>query len=149
MISKLLKEDIGDKKLLLLYDSYGITPEIVREEALKFDKKINVPENFYARVAELHAKQEQEHATKREGKLELSGVPETKVMYYHDYTKNKFKAKIIKIIDNKVILNETYFYPTSGGQLHDTGTINEEKVIDVFKQGNIIVHVLYKNTKLK
>ncbi len=149
MISKLIKEDMNDKKLLVLYDSHGITPEIVREEALKFDKKINVPENFYVRVAELHAKQEQEHATKREEKLDLTNVPETKAMYYHDYTKNKFKAKVVKVIDNKVILDETYFYPTSGGQLHDTGTINGEKVIDVFKQGGIIVHVLDKNTKLK
>ena len=142
MISKLLKEDISDKKLLLLYDSYGITPEIVREESLKFNKKISVPENFYARIAELHSKQEQEHATKREGKLILEGIQETKALYYSDYKKTKFKAKILKIIDNKVILDQTYFYPTSGGQLHDTGTIAGEKVLDVFKQGGIIVHVL-------
>ncbi|MDP3765654.1 MAG: alanine--tRNA ligase [Nanoarchaeota archaeon] len=142
MISKLVKEEINDKKLLLLYDSYGITPEIVREESLKFGKKINVPENFYARVAELHLKQEQEHATKREEKLNLDGIPETKAMYYYDYTKTKFKAEIVKVIDNKIILDQTYFYPTSGGQLHDTGTIAGEKVIDVFKQGGIIVHVL-------
>ena len=142
MISKLVKEELSDKKLLLLYDSYGITPEIVREEAVKFGKKIDVPENFYARVAELHSKQEQEHATKREEKLNLEGIPETKALYYSDYAKNKFKAKIVKVIDNKLILNETYFYPTSGGQLHDTGTIAGEKIIDVFKQGGIIVHVL-------
>ena len=142
MISKLVREEIDDKKLLVLYDSSGITPEIVREEALKFGKKINVPENFYARVAELHAKGEQEHSTKREEKLNLENVPETKAMYYHDYTKTRFKARIVKVIDNKLILDETYFYPTSGGQLHDTGTIAGEKVIDVFKQGNVIVHVL-------
>jgi len=142
MISKLIKEDIGDKKLLLLYDSYGITPEIVREEAVKFGKKINVPENFYAKVAELHEKKEQEHATKREEKLDLTDIPETKALYFDDYTKNKFKAKIIKVLDNKIILDQTYFYPTSGGQLHDTGTIAGEKVIDVFKQSNVIVHVL-------
>ena len=142
IISKLVKEEIHDKKLLLLYDSFGITPEVVKEEALKFGKKINVPENFYARVAELHAKQEQEHATKKEEKLDLANIPETKALYYYDYTKNKFKAKIVKVIDNKIILDQTYFYPTSGGQLHDTGTIAGEKIVDVFKQGNIIVHVL-------
>ncbi|MBI3034725.1 alanine--tRNA ligase [Candidatus Woesearchaeota archaeon] len=142
MISKFIKEELNDKKLLLLYDSYGITPEIVREESLKFGKKISVPEKFYARVAELHAKQEQEHATKREEKLNLDGVPETKAMYYYDYTKNEFKARIVRVIDNKIILDQTYFYPTSGGQIHDTGTIAGEKVIDVFKQGSVIVHVL-------
>src|SRR3989339_1972944 len=111
MISKFMKEDIDDKKLLFLYDSYGITPEIVREESLKLDRKINVPENFYARVAELHEKGEQEHATKKEEKLNLADVPETKAMYYHDYTKTRFKAKIIKVLDNKIILDQTYFYP--------------------------------------
>jgi len=149
MISKLVNEDIDDNRLLLLYDSYGITPEIVREESLKLGKKIDVPENFYARVAELHEKQEQEHATRREEKLNLENVPETKAMYYHDYTKNRFRAKIIKIIGNKVILNETYFYPTSGGQLHDVGKINDEEVVDVFKQGGVIVHVLKEKPKLK
>ena len=142
MISKLVKENIDEKKLLVLYDSYGITPELVREEALKFDKKIDVPENFYARVAELHERQEQEHATKREEKLDLQGVQDTIALYYRDNKKNKFKAKVLKIIDNKVILDETYFYPTSGGQLHDLGTINGQSVIDIFKQGSIIVHVL-------
>lgn len=142
MISKLVKEDIDDKKLLFLYDSYGITPEIVKEESSKFNKKINIPENFYARVAELHENQEQEHATKREEKLNLEGVPETKALYFDDYRKTKFKAKIVKVIDNKIILDQTYFYPTSGGQIHDTGAIAGEKVTDVFKQGGIIVHVL-------
>ena len=149
MILKLVKEEINDKKLLLLYDSYGITPEVVRGEAVKFNKKIDVPENFYAKVAELHEKSEQEHATKREEKLDLEGIPETKALYYFDYTKTKFKAKVVKIIDNKVILDETYFYPTSGGQLHDLGTINGQNVIDVFKQGSIIVHVLSQKPDFK
>ena len=149
MISKLVKEEIGEQKLLLLYDSYGITPEIVREESLKFGKKITVPENFYARVAELHEKQEQEHATRRDEKLNLENVPETKALYYFDYAKTKFKARIVKIIDNKVILNETYFYPTSGGQIHDLGKIEGNDVIDVFKQGRIIIHVLKEMPEFK
>ncbi len=149
MISKLVKEDIGEKKLLVLYDSYGITPEIVREEAEKLGKKIEVPENFYAMVAELHEKQEQKHATKKEEKLNLENVPETKALYFEDYKKNKFKAKILKIIDNKVILDQTYFYPTSGGQIHDLGSIGGEEIIDIFKQGSIIVHVLKDISGLK
>ncbi len=142
MISKLIKEEIDDKKLLMLYDSHGITPELVREEASKLDKKISIPENFYAMVSEMHEREEQKHATKKEEKLDLSGIPETTALYYYDYTKTKFNAKIIKVIDNKIILDQTYFYPTSGGQLHDIGTISGVKVIDIFKQGNVIVHIL-------
>ena len=149
MISKLIREDIDEKKLLVLYDSYGITPELVKEESSKLGKQIKVPDNFYAMVAELHTKKEQAHQTKKEEKLNLENVPETKALYFEDYKKDKFKAKIIKIIDNKVILDQTYFYPTSGGQVHDLGTIDSHKVVDIFKQGNVIVHVLENTDKLK
>ncbi len=42
-----------------------------------------------------------------------------------------------------VVLDETYFYPTGGGQEHDTGTLGEASVVDVLtdEDGNI-VHVL-------
>jgi len=149
IISNLVKENIDEKRLLLLYDSYGITPEVVREEALKFDKKIEIPENFYARVAELHEKEEQAHATKKEDKLDLQGIPDTKALYFDDYMKNKFQAKVVKIIENKVILNESYFYPTSGGQLHDLGALNSQNVVDIFKQGGVIVHVLSQKPEFK
>ncbi|MBI2142472.1 alanine--tRNA ligase, partial [Candidatus Woesearchaeota archaeon] len=43
--------------------------------------------------------------------------------------------------------DKTYFYPTSGGQEHDTGTIQGEKVAGVLKQGGVIVHVLEKPHK--
>ena len=81
--------------------------------------------------------------------MDLSNVPETKALYYFDYAKTKFKAKVIKVIDNKAILNETYFYPTSGGQIHDLGEIEGNGVIDVFKQGSIIIHVLKEKPKFK
>jgi len=149
MISKLVKEEINEKKLLILYDSYGITPELVREEALKLDTKISIPENFYAKIAEMHEKHEQEHATVKKEKLDLEGLPETKALYFSDYRIINFKAKVLKITDNKVILDQTYFYPTSGGQLFDTGEINKEKVIDVFKQGSIIVHVMTQKPRFK
>jgi alanyl-tRNA synthetase len=43
------------------------------------------------------------------------------------------------------ILNQTVFYPTSGGQPHDTGTIDNVTVIDVYEGPNRqIVHLLEK-----
>ena len=149
MISKLMHEDIDEKRLLVLYDSYGITPEVVKEEADKLNRKISVPDNFYAMVAELHEKREQEHATKREEKIDLENVPDTKTPYFEDYKQSEFDAKVLKIIGSKVILDETYFYPTSGGQLHDLGKINDIEVVDVFKQGKIVIHVLGQNPDFK
>jgi len=48
-----------------------------------------------------------------------------------------------------VILDKTVVYPTSGGQLHDIGTINNQKFNDAFKQGNYIVHILEEKPKFK
>ena len=40
-------------------------------------------------------------------------------------------------------LDKTFFYPASGGQPHDTGTINNVAVVDVFEDENKqIVHLL-------
>ncbi len=149
IVAHIMKQEITEKKLLELYDSQGITPELIKEEAAQHGRNVAVPENFYALVAELHEKQEQEHQTARKERLELEGLPETKALYFQDYTKIEFTAKIIKIIDNKVILEQTYFYPTSGGQLFDTGTINGEPVVEVFKQGNVIVHIMEKKPEFK
>ena len=136
------KEAITTEKLLQLYDSNGISPELVREEAAQSAVKVEVPDNFYALVAERHTHSEQEHATKKKEQLELDGVPDTKALYFDDWRKTTSQGKVLKIIDNKVILDQTVFYPTSGGQLHDVGKLGGHPVIDVFKQGGKIVHVL-------
>ena len=149
LISRIIKEKVTKEKLLQLYDSQGIAPEIIKEEAKKLGKDIKIPENFYAKVAALHEKIEQEHATKKEEKLKLEDIPETKALYYDDYTKTTFSAEVLKIIQNNVILDKTYFYPTSGGQLHDIGSLNNQKVINVFKQGVVIVHTLNEKPQCK
>ena len=147
VISKLMNENITDEKLLTLYDSQGISPELIKEEAAKQGKEVSIPDNFYARISELHEKKEQEHATKREEKLALEGIPETEALYFDGYNKLENKGKVLKIIKNSVILDRTVAYPTSGGQLHDIGTINGDEIIDIFKQGSIIVHVLKEAPK--
>jgi alanyl-tRNA synthetase len=43
-----------------------------------------------------------------------------------------------------LILERTYFYPTGGGQEHDTGSIGPARVLDVYKHGEppVLVHVV-------
>jgi alanyl-tRNA synthetase len=142
IVKKIIEKDITEKTLLELYDSNGISPDLIIKEALKLGKKIEMPDNFYGKISELHEQKAQVHATKKDFSLDLNGLPETIANYYDDYKINEFKAKVLKVIDNKVILDKTLFYPTSGGQLNDIGVINGIEVIDVFKQGAIIVHVL-------
>ena len=150
ILEKLLFEgDISTETLIEIYDSRGINPEMVKETAKKFGRTIKIPDNFYSLVVERHEKAEQIHATEKEIELDLNGVPETESLYYYDYTITSNNAKVLKIIDNMVILDRSVAYPTSGGQLHDVGTINGQKFDNVFKQGSYIVHVLSEKPSFK
>lgn len=66
--------------------------------------------------------------------------------YFADAYVTKFSAQVIReerLEDGRygVVLNETYFYPTSGGQPHDLGTISQVKVLDVV-DGDEIIHIV-------
>jgi alanyl-tRNA synthetase len=140
LVSQIVSGDIDEKKLLQLYDSHGIAPEMIQEAAAQLGKTLKTPENFYSKVAALHERVVQVHATEREAKIDLEGLPETKLLYYDDYARVEFTAKVLKVVGKDIVLDQTAFYPTSGGQLHDTGTIEGRELADVFKQGAIVVH---------
>jgi alanyl-tRNA synthetase len=146
---ELKKGEISTNTLIEFYDSNGISPDMVKEAAKKHGVKVKIPDNFFNLVVERHEKTEQIHATGKEIELDLEGIPETKSLYYYDYTETANDAKVLKIIDKMVILDQSVAYPTSGGQVHDIGTINSQKFNDAFKQGNSIIHVLEKSPKFK
>jgi len=58
----------------------------------------------------------------------------------------KFTATVKKVKRENdlwaVILDKTAFFPTSGGQPHDTGWLNGKEVIDVFEDGEEVVHLI-------
>lgn len=149
IVEKIIQKDITEETLLELYDSNGIPPQLIAEEAEKLGKTIKIPDNFYGKVSERHEKRQQVHATKKDFTLVLDDLPETMANYFNDYSKTEFEAKVLRVIDNKVILDKTLFYPTSGGQLHDKGDIQMNKVVDVFKQGAHIIHVMQETPKFK
>lgn len=69
-----------------------------------------------------------------------------KKLYFEDSYTRSFDAEIINIEKNgndfDVELDATYFYPSSGGQIHDLGYIDGIPLIDVFIQGDKIIHRL-------
>lgn len=144
VLSKIAAKELTTKELISLYDSQGIAPELVAEEAAKQGKKASVPKNFYALVAAQHEKERAaaETKTEREEKLPLDGIPDTEILYWDDWKPAEFDAKVLKIIGNNVVLDKTVFYPVSGGQLADHGELGKAHVVNVFKQGGVIVHVL-------
>lgn len=145
IVDKVLKKDVTTNILVDLYDSHGIAPDLIKDEAAKRNIFINVPENFYALITARHEHEgEKKASTKKDISLLIPvSVPETKALYFDDWhPPSSFKAKVIFSQDEYVILDQTWFYPTSGGQLHDTGVLDNIKVVDVFKQGHFIVHKL-------
>ncbi|HXG57281.1 MAG TPA: alanyl-tRNA editing protein [Vicinamibacterales bacterium] len=68
-------------------------------------------------------------------------------LYYDDPYVREFDARVIRVepVDGRscVTLDRTAFYPTSGGQPFDTGTLNTCRVIDVEELGDgTMVHVV-------
>ncbi len=68
-------------------------------------------------------------------------------IYYQNVYKKTFKARIVgNGVDLEgrpyVVLSNTAFYPTGGGQPHDTGTIEGVRVIDVEEVDGEIRHFL-------
>jgi alanyl-tRNA synthetase len=72
----------------------------------------------------------------------------TKKLYYDDPYKITFTEKILKKTKYQdkfaVVLAETYFYPTSGGQLYDLGSINGTELIEVIEEDDEILHLSNK-----
>lgn len=66
--------------------------------------------------------------------------------YYTDPYTVDFEASILEIFrkDAKVVavLDKSYFYPTSGGQEHDTGSMNGASVVDVVEENGKVFHIL-------
>lgn len=69
-------------------------------------------------------------------------------LYYDNRYLKEFTAEIIDIkeIDNKfhVILDKTAFFPGGGGQSCDIGTLEDQRVIDVYEKEEIVYHVVEK-----
>jgi alanyl-tRNA synthetase len=67
-------------------------------------------------------------------------------LYYSDPYAREFDATVVGAEEHDgkpaVVLDRTAFYPTSGGQPFDTGTLGAARVIDVVDRDESILHVL-------
>src|ERR1019366_675775 len=68
----------------------------------------------------------------------------TERLYYTDARLVEFTARVVEVAGDRVYLDRTAFYPTSGGQLFDVGTIGDARVVDVVDEKERIAHVLEK-----
>jgi len=121
--------------LIELYDSHGLNPDVVRDFT---DVPVEIPDDFYARVAARH---ERPTHVEPEKKIQISReLPATKLRVYEDKRKRSFRAKVLAVEGEAVVLDQTYFYPEGGGQEADHGTIADREVYDVQRMGTSILH---------
>ena len=135
---------------IVAIQSYGIPADRISEFTGK-----PVPGNLYYEIAQ---REERIFKGAEEILYDTTTIPETIAIYDQDNYQETSKGKIIEIFtnldstsplngkNNIVILDQSVFYPTSGGQECDHGIMTiegkEYKVIDVIKVGKSNLHIL-------
>jgi alanyl-tRNA synthetase len=73
-------------------------------------------------------------------------VSATRLLFRDDPDLLEFEAEVVEQREvggrSAVVLDRTAFYATSGGQPHDTGTLDGVPVVDVVLEGETVLHVI-------
>src|SRR5206468_3446933 len=64
----------------------------------------------------------------------------TELVYLSDAYLRETDATVTAVDGDRVALDRTIFYPTGGGQPHDTGRLGGATVADVRKEGDTVWH---------
>jgi alanyl-tRNA synthetase len=139
-------EPVPLNEIVRLYDSHGIPPEIVNDVAAEEGAEVDLPDNFYSAIADLHS--ETEDAVKEDPFAEyrerIDALPPTKKLFYEQVADTEFDAMVIDQFNDYIVLDQTLFYPEGGGQPSDIGRIISDdvmvKVIHSIKVGDVILH---------
>jgi alanyl-tRNA synthetase len=130
------------EQLVTLYESKGITPELISQIA----PVMTIPKNFYSALDEL---KERSKAKQEEITVDVAGMPKTKLGYRENPEIMKFSAKVLDVKGPYIILDKTNFYPRSGGQDYDLGTINKLPLKAVWTKDGVILHELLHKGEFK
>lgn len=143
------KKDIDGESAFRLYDTYGFPLELTKEIAL--ENSLNVDEEGY-KVA---MQEQKDRAKAAAAKISVTGdmkyakvEKEVGSTEFVGYTENECDAKILATIDGEgyvdVVLDKTPFYAECGGQVGDSGVIENEnlklEVLTTFKVNKLFVH---------
>jgi len=136
---KVAGQSLSTEDLIEMYDSNGLTPDMVQEFA---SSSVPVPDDFYIQVSKRHERADSEERAEQ-GTVRLTReYPPTRLRFYDDPYRKEFSAKILGIEGQRIIMDETYFYAESGGQESDSGQIGGNKMARAEKVGNIFAHVV-------
>jgi alanyl-tRNA synthetase len=141
-------EEEAGKIAFRLYDTYGIPLELSQDFALR--KGFRISEEIFNRML-ISQRQLSQKKSVLERKIFSTKTFYTKIKptEFLGYSLLETKAKVLRVEKNdnnfEIILDRTVFYPESGGQIADTGTIEKAKtifeVLDTQKRDSVIVHI--------
>ncbi len=135
-------DEISTQQLISLYKSEGIMPEHIKEYAEEKGIKVKIPENFYKLV-----KEESASIARASIPVDVKDYPKTEKLYYK--LVKEFDAEVLGIENNFIILDRTAFYPEGGGQVGDTGYLNNVKVMDTKKKDDVVLHLVENTSSFK
>ena len=147
-------------KLIDLYDSQGLNPEIVKAVAEPLGVRVDVPDDFYSAVANKHAKAKPGETEEYDGTHEdrrFAHLPPTRALFYEDSGIQHFHANVLWAEGDLVVLDQTALYPEGGGQPADHGILHTGghdatkgpavQVVDVQKYATALGHVIVHKVK--
>ena len=143
------KKDIDGESAFKLYDTYGFPLELTKEIAEEND--LNVDEEGY----KVSMQEQKERAKAATAKLSVTGdikyakiEDEVGSTEFVGYSENESDAKILATVEGDgyvdIILDKTPFYAECGGQVGDSGVIENDnmkaEVLTTFKVNKLFVH---------
>lgn len=133
LLSSVNHDTLSGEDAFKLYDTYGFPIELTLEYAEENNIKVDVE----AYEALLEQQREQSRKA-RDVKLGMNSQDEALLNFMDEsifvgYDRLQVETKVIKVFDQGIVLKETPFYATMGGQVKDEGTINGLVVKNVIK----------------
>ena len=163
---KLMNNSISNNQLnaetiFKLVSTFGFPFELIEE--ITVEKNIQIDKDGYLKLYEHH--QQISNGNKNEIGMDIQSKDLLELNLESTFLYDKFEidSKIIAIFDDQfnevnclnnqngyIVFDNTIFYATSGGQIHDTGFVNTYFVDNVIKAPNRqhLHHVLNANLKL-
>ncbi|QJC36341.1 alanine--tRNA ligase [Enterobacteriaceae endosymbiont of Donacia simplex] len=153
-IKKLKKKYLSGKKIFYLYDTFGLSPDLI--ENICINKKISINKKEFMKYMDI---QKQNSRKKNFFGKKNFFYYKNKISKFNGYEKFIVYSKIIDIYLNEklvnkivtgdqgeIILDITSFYGESGGQIGDIGFLEKDKknIFQVYNtkiQGNLIIHI--------
>jgi len=142
------KTNISGDQIFELYDTYGFPYDLTKD--MLIEKGLVPDEKNFKKALDI-----QKNRSRSAGKIVIGDwvvISDTKSSDFVGYDILEMTVRIIRYRQvekaNKkifqIVLDQTPFYPESGGQVADKGVIinkaNKIKILDVKKENNIVVH---------